>query len=562
MKLIVLDFLKFAAYLTFFGVLTVLYGLPIYIVRDLYMTGRSFYNRVNDYRQYRNATHNMHNQYPDATAESLVADNTCIVCREDMKPWIGTLPAAEQAANRNTGNFSISERQRPKKLPCGHILHFSCLRSWLERQQACPICRRSVLRPLTVPGDAAQPPANGAPREPGQPQAVGNGARNGAPRPAPQPNRARRPVGVGFRLGPFRFFFGRLDGDEAVNRLVRGGNGGRQRNGQNPAPLPVPRHRHGAVPAPFVPQLPGATGQPPTATAEASTEPGSTDTQAANQSAVPDPEERFSRSLQAHSLHAHLTAIEHMIQQDVRSLNLAEQRIQTIHWLLSEVERARAEAASQQSAIQPVHLQSRMPNQEVDSGAASSSSASQVILDHQGNMLTTLPQGWTVIPFQPVPQTPAGQASTGGEVLTIVQSPATAGDILNAAGDVGTNGESTADPAPIVSQGQAILQPTPTQPSSLQHLIQPDGPVEETQTVTSNGNGSQPVAPVISNGASWSFGNLEAGTESSTNGTNGTGSRPSVETRGSSSAVSANGSATEGIKRGSHQPSVEDEADG
>ena len=26
----------------------------------------------------------------------------------------------------------------PKKLPCGHIFHFQCLRSWLERQQSCP----------------------------------------------------------------------------------------------------------------------------------------------------------------------------------------------------------------------------------------------------------------------------------------------------------------------------------------------------------------------------------------------------------------------------------------
>jgi E3 ubiquitin-protein ligase synoviolin len=23
-------------------------------------------------------------------------------------------------------------------LPCGHIFHFHCLRSWLERQQTCP----------------------------------------------------------------------------------------------------------------------------------------------------------------------------------------------------------------------------------------------------------------------------------------------------------------------------------------------------------------------------------------------------------------------------------------
>jgi E3 ubiquitin-protein ligase synoviolin len=67
----------------------------------------------------------------------------------------------------------------PKKLPCGHIFHFYCLRSWLERQQSCPTCRRSVLEntssasravPRALPGGqglqnvAAGPePVNGAP---------------------------------------------------------------------------------------------------------------------------------------------------------------------------------------------------------------------------------------------------------------------------------------------------------------------------------------------------------------------------------------------------------------
>lgn len=49
-------------------------------------------------------------------------DRTCIICREDM-----------------------AVVDHPKKLPCGHIFHFRCLRSWLERQQSCPTCRRDVV---------------------------------------------------------------------------------------------------------------------------------------------------------------------------------------------------------------------------------------------------------------------------------------------------------------------------------------------------------------------------------------------------------------------------------
>ncbi|NXL84698.1 SYVN1 ligase, partial [Alectura lathami] len=68
--------------------------------------------------------------YPDATPEELQAtDNVCIICREEMV----------------TG---------AKRLPCNHIFHTSCLRSWFQRQQTCPTCRMDVLR-ASLP---AQPP--------------------------------------------------------------------------------------------------------------------------------------------------------------------------------------------------------------------------------------------------------------------------------------------------------------------------------------------------------------------------------------------------------------------
>ena len=34
-----------------------------------------------------------------------------------------------------------------KKLPCNHIFHTACLRSWFQRQQTCPTCRLNILRP-------------------------------------------------------------------------------------------------------------------------------------------------------------------------------------------------------------------------------------------------------------------------------------------------------------------------------------------------------------------------------------------------------------------------------
>lgn len=84
--------------------------------------------------------------YPDATSEELQqGDNVCIICREEM----------------TTGC---------KKLPCNHIFHTSCLRSWFQRQQTCPTCRMDVLRPQPPtpqqqlpPQPAAVPPFGGFP---------------------------------------------------------------------------------------------------------------------------------------------------------------------------------------------------------------------------------------------------------------------------------------------------------------------------------------------------------------------------------------------------------------
>ncbi len=84
------------------------------------------------------------NKYADATEEDLARENTCIICREDMHVFDPNDPAH-------------IERTRPKKLPCGHILHLGCLKSWMERQQVCPTCRRSV-----VLNDAPPPNADAA----------------------------------------------------------------------------------------------------------------------------------------------------------------------------------------------------------------------------------------------------------------------------------------------------------------------------------------------------------------------------------------------------------------
>nr|XP_022904497.1 E3 ubiquitin-protein ligase synoviolin B [Onthophagus taurus] len=118
---LVMGFIKVILYLAFVIIMVRVYTLPLFAFRPMYYTIRNFKKAFNDVRLSRRAIHNMNTLYPDATQEELSAgDNVCIICREEM----------------TTGC---------KKLPCNHIFHTACLRSWFQRQQTCPTCRLNIL---------------------------------------------------------------------------------------------------------------------------------------------------------------------------------------------------------------------------------------------------------------------------------------------------------------------------------------------------------------------------------------------------------------------------------
>lgn len=116
------DLVHLITYSAFFFVVFSTYGIPIHLIRDIYWTFRNFQTRVRDFLRYRQIAANMENRFPDASEEDLErSDHMCIVCREEM-----------------------SSSMRAKRLPCNHVFHLDCLKSWLERQQNCPICRSAI----------------------------------------------------------------------------------------------------------------------------------------------------------------------------------------------------------------------------------------------------------------------------------------------------------------------------------------------------------------------------------------------------------------------------------
>jgi hypothetical protein len=432
---IAIDFLKLIAYIAFFCVLTIFYGIPIYIIRDLYMTMRSFIRRITDYIKYENATRDMHALYPDATPEELSTDNTCIVCREEMHPWIGNNPIAQadDAQPRAT-----SERNRPKKLPCAHILHFHCLRSWLERQQACPICRRSVLRPLDRGIAAANQPqqGQGANAQPGAAEQPRDG---GA-----APNRP----GFNFQFGNFRF---QLGAGVQVNNPAAA-------NPPAPPPPPPPPPV-AAAPTPLVlPQQPEANILAPTPTQPAPTIPATQtpqpaqagpSTQSTNPNAhslfdLPNIDEAFP-SLSAsqplirhHVLHTQLNAMEAYLWQELAHAQIGIDRVNQLRQLQSELTRSRLAMTN--------HVTTTLPPNHLLNGplvleATQDPSASLVLPGNNSNTMNTvirLPPGWTSVPLRAASQARTEEAagenqSTEYRTPTIPEQPTTNAGFPNVA---------------------------------------------------------------------------------------------------------------------------------
>lgn len=144
-----MGFFKVVLYAVFMIIMIRIHTFPLFIIRPMYLTLRSFKRALNDVILSRRAIRNMNTLYPDATPEELTAvDNVCIICREEMV----------------TG---------AKKLPCGHIFHASCLRSWFQRQQTCPTCRMDILRqPQPPPPSQGVAPPQAPPTQPQTPPQI------------------------------------------------------------------------------------------------------------------------------------------------------------------------------------------------------------------------------------------------------------------------------------------------------------------------------------------------------------------------------------------------------
>ncbi|CCT72341.1 related to HRD1-involved in degradation of Hmg2p [Fusarium fujikuroi] len=400
---LITDLVKLGIYIVFFFMLLAFYGLPIHIMRDLFMTARDFIKRLGALLRYRKAIQEM-NRYPDATQEELEREDTCIICREEMRPW------------DPESNPGAMDRIRPKKLPCGHILHLGCLKSWLERQQVCPTCRSPVTLGDTAPRAGqnraaglrielgGRRPANQPAANPGD--APVQGQQNGGAQPEQRPAGPRI-----FNIGPLRVGFG-ANGQQ-VRELA-------QQFGVPPA-APNPQG--------LAPPTPGA-GTPVVAGQTAPATPLNTGDNLQNVGTL-------------------ISQADQLIQREMQSLQLAHQELQTIHLLQAELYRLRQR---QQHSEQHPNIQTQaIPPTAVP--------LPQPLIPQQFSMTPhmSMPAGFPQFPGIP-PRQPSPLMARHGAPLNAVPIPAGSAELPE--GVVIPPGWSLL-PLQRLDGGQASTQPSP-----------------------------------------------------------------------------------------------------
>lgn len=113
----------------------ILFRMPIMLIKDVLWDFLTLYQNVTSLWKIWRNNKQLDDKLPTMTHEELKeTDNICIVCMDEL------LPESETQHRHN----NIDAKYKPKRLPCGHVLHLYCLKNWMERSQTCPICRLAV----------------------------------------------------------------------------------------------------------------------------------------------------------------------------------------------------------------------------------------------------------------------------------------------------------------------------------------------------------------------------------------------------------------------------------
>jgi hypothetical protein len=96
-------------------------GMPLFILYDTYTSFRNLVSTFFALGRFQSLSRHMDAWFPDEdlTQAGPDVDRTCVICRDEM---------------------TIA-----KRVDCGHRFHRDCLLGWIQTNDSCPICRRSII---------------------------------------------------------------------------------------------------------------------------------------------------------------------------------------------------------------------------------------------------------------------------------------------------------------------------------------------------------------------------------------------------------------------------------
>ncbi|KAK9451382.1 uncharacterized protein V1518DRAFT_408409 [Limtongia smithiae] len=83
--------------------------------------------------------------------------NPCIICLQELQSATSEYESEHENGNETANSDDFGNASIARLVPCGHTLHDTCIKLWIEQATSCPICRTYFNRVEVLPALGCEP---------------------------------------------------------------------------------------------------------------------------------------------------------------------------------------------------------------------------------------------------------------------------------------------------------------------------------------------------------------------------------------------------------------------